>query len=272
VSAASSASPPEPLPVGPLERRLREARDQGRKLLVPYLTGGYRDDWPRAVEAFAAAGADAIEVGIPFSDPVMDGPTIQEASAAALEAGVTPTSVLDTLGTIDPGVPLVTMSYYNTAFRMGHRRFAQDLVRAGVAGAIIPDLPFEELGPWAESADWAGVETVLLAAPTGSDERLARICARSRGFVYGVGLLGITGERAQLAASAIEIARRLKALTDKPVLVGIGVSTPEQAAEVAEVADGVIVGSAIVRRMLDGASVEETAEFVAALRAGLDRG
>jgi tryptophan synthase alpha chain len=211
-------------------------------------------------------------VGIPFSDPVMDGPTIQEASAAALRDGATPTSILDALERIDPGVPLVTMSYYNTAFRMGHRRFAQDLVRAGVSGAIVPDLPFEELDPWTESADWAGVETVLLAAPTGSDERLARICHRSRGFVYGVGLVGITGERAELAASATEIARRLKAITDKPVLVGVGVSTPDQAAEVAEVADGVIVGSAVVRRLIDGASVEETAEFVGSLRAGLDRG
>jgi tryptophan synthase alpha chain len=262
----------EATPLGTLERHLRAGRETGRKLLVPYLTGGYRDDWPRLVEAFAAAGADAIEVGIPFSDPVMDGPTIQEASAAALRDGATPTSILDTLGRVQPGVPLVTMSYYNTAFRMGHRRFAQDLVRAGVAGAIIPDLPFEELGPWAESADWAGVETVLLAAPTGSDERLARICERSRGFVYGVGLVGITGERAELAASATQIARRLKAVTDKPVLVGVGVSTPDQAAEVAQVADGVIVGSAVVRRLLDGSSVEETAEFVAALRAGLDRG
>jgi tryptophan synthase alpha chain len=258
--------------IGPLEAHLRDRRDSGRKLLVPYLTGGYRDDWAQLVEAFADAGADAIEVGIPFSDPVMDGPTIQEASAAALAAGVTPSSILDTLGRVDSGVPLIAMAYYNTAFRMGHRRFAQDLVRAGVTGAIVPDLPFEELDPWTESADWAGVETVLLAAPTGSDERLRRICARSRGFVYGVGVVGITGERTELAASATQIARRLKELTDKPVLIGVGVSTPDQAAEVAEVADGVVVGSAVVRKLLDGASVEQTAEFVGALRSGLDRG
>jgi tryptophan synthase alpha chain len=139
-----------------------------------------------------------------------------------------------------------------------------------VAGAIVPDLPLEEVGEWAGAADAAGVETVLLAAPTGSDERLARICERSRGWVYGVGLLGVTGERAELARSALEIARRLKALTDKPVLVGIGVSTPDQAAEVARVADGVVVGSALVRRLLDGGGPEGAGAFVAELRAGLD--
>ena len=136
-----STAPADATAVGPLEAHLRARRDAGAKLLVPYLTGGYRADWARAVEAFGAAGADAIEVGIPFSDPVMDGPTIQEASAAALADGATPSTVLDTLGSIDPGVPLVTMSYYNTAFRMGHRRFARDLDRACVARAIVTDLP-----------------------------------------------------------------------------------------------------------------------------------
>ena len=152
----------------------------------------------------------------------------------------------------------------------GHERFARSLAEAGVAGAIVPDLPLEEIGPWAEAADAAGVETVLLAAPTGSAARLARVCARSRGWVYGVGLLGVTGERASLARSALDIARRLKAATDKPVLVGIGVSDPAQAAEVASVADGVIVGSAVVRRLLDGGGPEAVGGFVAELRAGLD--
>ncbi|MGY6500154.1 MAG: tryptophan synthase subunit alpha [Acidimicrobiales bacterium] len=258
--------------VGPLEHHLRERRAAGRKLLLPYVTGGYRDDWPRMVEAFAAAGADAIEIGIPFSDPVMDGPTIQEASSRALDAGTTPTSVIDAVADIDPGVPLVAMTYYNIAYRMGHRRFAQDLHAAGIAGAILPDLPLEEVGPWAESADWAGVETVLLAAPTGSDERLARVCERARGFVYGVGVVGITGERAALAESATQIARRLKAITDKPVVIGLGVSTPDQAAEIAQIADGVVVASAIIRRLLDGQGFDAAVDFVGELRAGLDRG
>ena len=256
--------------IGKLEATLRGARDEGRKLLVPYVTGGF-PGWARTVEAVAAAGADAIEVGIPFSDPVMDGPTIQEASERALAAGATPQGIVAELGELDTGgVPLVSMSYYNTVHRYGLERFAQSLASAGVAGAIVPDLPLEEVGPWAEAADAAGVETILLAAPTADDDRLVRICERSRGWVYGVGLLGVTGERDKLARSALEMARRLKAVTDKPVLVGIGVSTPEQAAEVAAVADGVIVGSALVRRLLDGGGPEAAGAFVADLRAGLD--
>jgi len=234
------------------------------------VTGGLGDDWLRVVEAVAAAGADAIEVGIPFSDPVMDGPTIQEASALALESGVTPASVLDEVAKTDPGVPLIAMTYYNVAFHMGHERFAASLKRAGIAGAILPDLPLEEVGPWADVADAHGIETVMLAAPTAPDERLPRIVERTRGFVYGVGLVGITGERAALASSAKEIARRLKDITDKPVIIGIGVSNPEQAAEICEIADGVVVASAIIRRMLDGGSTDQAIEFVAALRAGLD--
>lgn len=240
------------------------------KLLVPYVTGGL-PGWERAVEAIAAAGADAIEVGIPFSDPVMDGPVIQVASDRALSAGATPLGILDSLARLDVGdVPLVVMTYYNTVHRHGHERFASSLAKAGVAGAIVPDLPLEEVGEWAEAADTAGVATVLLAAPTASDERLKRICDRSRGWVYAVGLLGVTGERSEVQRSALEIAGRLKTITDKPVLVGVGVSNPEQAAEIAQVADGVVVGSALVRRLLDGAGPEGAAEFVASVRAGLD--
>lgn len=253
-----------------LETVLRQARAAGRKLLVPYVTGGF-PDWEPTVEAVADAGADAIEVGIPFSDPVMDGATIQEASARALAAGATPMAIVDALGRLDVGaVPLVVMTYYNTVHRHGHRRFASSLASSGVAGAIVPDLPLEELGEWARAADVAGIATVLLAAPTASDERLAAIAERSQGWVYGVGLLGVTGERAQLRRSALDIAQRLKALTEKPVLVGIGVSTAAQAAEVAEVADGVIVGSALVRRLLEGGGHAAAASFVAELRAGLD--
>lgn len=257
---------------GRLESALRGARARGRKLLVPYLTGGLGDDWADCLRAVAAAGADAIEVGVPFSDPVMDGPVIQEASERALRSGATPPAILDRLRTLDAGVPLAVMTYYNLAFHAGHERFAAQLASAGVAAAILPDLPLEEAGPWCEAADGAGVETVMLAAPTAPDERLPRVCARARGFVYAVGLLGVTGERDRLASSALVIAERLKAVTDKPVLVGIGVSNAEQAREVCEVADGVVVGSALVRRVLEGGGPEAAAEFVGSLRAGLDRG
>ncbi len=258
--------------MGDLERALRSARDAGRKLLVPYVTGGLGSDWTDVVRAVAAAGADAIEIGIPFSDPVMDGPTIQEASERALAAGTTPQSILHDLRGLDAGVPLAVMTYYNIAFHMGHERFAQSLAAAGVAAAILPDLPLEESGPWCEVADAAGVETVMLAAPTAPDDRLPAICARARGFVYGVGLLGVTGERNALAESALVIAKRLKAVTDVPVLVGVGVSTPEQAREISQVADGVVVGSALIRRLLDGGGPEGAAAFVRALREGLDHG
>ncbi len=253
-----------------LESTLRAARDAGRKLLVPYVTGGLGGAWLDVVRAVAAAGADAIEIGIPFSDPVMDGSTIQEASQRALDIGATPESIAADLARLDITVPTVVMTYYNPVLHMGHERFAALLARSGVDGAIVPDLPLDELDGWGAAADAAGVETVLLAAPTTSDERLAAICARSRGFVYGVALMGVTGEREVLARQAVRMGERLKAVTDRPVLLGVGISNAAQAAEAAAAADGVIVGSALVRRLLAGGGPEQAGRFVEELRAGLD--
>jgi tryptophan synthase alpha chain len=255
---------------GTLEAALRTARAAGRKLLVPYVTGGLRDDWTSVAAAMAAGGADAIEIGIPFSDPVMDGPTIQEASARALERGATPSGIVGALAGVDVGVPLVAMTYYNLVFRAGHRRFASELVRGGVCGAIIPDLPLEESEEWEADAAAAGVETVLLAAPVTPDDRLVRIAARSRGFVYAVGLMGVTGERDAVAATAGALARRIKAVTDKPVLIGFGISTPAHAVAAAASSDGVVVASALMRRYLDGASPDELGSQVADIRRALD--
>ncbi len=261
--------------MGAFEDALRSRRSAGGKCLVPYLTGGL-GEWASYLRAAAAAGADAIEVGVPFSDPVMDGPVIQEASERALRAGATPVTILDELARADVGVPTAVMTYANLVDRAGWQRFAASLAAAGVSAAILPDIPLEETGPWCEAADSAGVETVLLAAPTAPDDRLERIVARSRGFVYAVGLLGITGERAELADSATRIASRLKQVTDLPVLVGVGISTPEQAVEVCEVADGVVVGSALVRQVLESGagsdSTEVVAELVGSFRRALDAG
>lgn len=250
-----------------LETSLLAKRAAGRKLLVPYITGGF-PGWERAIEAAAHAGADAVEIGLPFPDPVMDGPVIQEASQKALDAGATPVAILQAVAGLDIDIPLAVMCYYNTVFRMGHERFAATLASSGISAAIVPDLPLEESGEWCAAADAAGVETVMLAAPTAPDARLPLICARARGFVYAVGLLGVTGERAALAESALTMARRLKAVTDKPVLVGVGVSNAQQAFEASQVADGVIMGASVMRRMLDGGP-DAVGDFVAEVRAAL---
>jgi len=253
-----------------LESHLRARREAGARLLVPYVTGGLGHDWTDVVRAVVDAGADAVEIGIPFSDPVMDGPTIQAASQRALDAGATPTSILADARTLDVGIPLAVMTYCNLVFHAGCVRFAEALRDAGIAGAILPDLPLGEIGEWADAADAADVETVMLAAPNTTDERLAAICARSRGFVYGVSLMGITGERASLADSATRIASRAKAATDLPVLLGVGISTPEQAAEASTVADGVVVGSALIARLLEGGGPAGAHELIASFRAALD--
>ncbi|HEV8063326.1 MAG TPA: tryptophan synthase subunit alpha [Acidimicrobiales bacterium] len=253
-----------------LATHLRATRDSGRKLLIPYVTGGLGSDWVATLEAVASAGADAVEIGLPFSDPMIDGPIIQKASVEALRQGATTQGIVQDVAKADLPVPVAVMTYYNIVARTGHHRMAHMLAEAGITGAILPDLPVDEIGDWADNADHAGVATVLLAAPTTTDLRLRQICARARGFLYAVGLMGVTGERHELAASAATIAERCKAATDLPVIVGIGISTPQQAAEVSRVADGVAVGSALVHRILDGGGPEGAAQLVREFRQALD--
>jgi tryptophan synthase alpha chain len=254
--------------MGRIEDEFRAKRADGRKLLVPYITGGY-PGWQEAIRACAANGADAVEIGIPFSDPVMDGPVIQQASQAALEAGVTPASILDEVPNLDVGIPLAVMTYYNLVHHPGPERFAANLARAGISGAILPDLPLEESGPWCEAADANGIETIMLAAPTAPDDRLPLVAARARGFLYSVGLLGVTGERSSLADTATDLAGRLKAITDRPVLVGVGVSNAEQAYQATRVADGVIQGASMVRRLMESGP-DAVGDYVAEVRAAID--
>jgi tryptophan synthase alpha chain len=254
-----------------LEKELRARRERGRKLLIPYLMGGMTDDWVQSLEAVVDAGADAVEVGIPFSDPMMDGPVIQEAALHALGRGTVPDEVLDGIARADLSVPVAVMTYYNIIFRAGHKRMARSLAAAGVGGAILPDLSIEELGPWAVEADAAGIDTVLLVAPSSPPERVEQICARARGFVYAVARMGVTGERREVGSEMASVVERIRRWTDMPVCVGVGVSTPAQAAEVCEVADGVVVGSALVRRLLEDGGPEGAAAFVRSLREAIDQ-
>lgn len=255
---------------GPLESTLRSLRDDGRKALVPYITGDLFPEWLEVLSAVIDNGASAVEIGIPFSDPVMDGPTIQAANDRALARGATPHTILGALRDFEAPIPLAAMTYYNIAFRMGHERYASMLTDAGVTAAILPDMPLEESEPWTSISAGQGIETIQFAAPTSPDDRLVRVGAAATGFVYAVGLLGITGVRTELASSAIEIARRVKDVTDMPVLVGVGISNPEQAVQACEVADGVIVGSAIVQKMLDGEGAAGVGTLVHEFRAALD--
>jgi tryptophan synthase alpha chain len=236
-------------------------RDAHRKLLMPYLTGFVTEDWTDHLRAFADAGADAIEVGLPFSDPTLDGATVQEANGAALARGATASAILAELARLAADLPpLVVSTYANLALRLP----PADLAGAGIAGLIVPDLPLDEI----DQID--GIDLALLVAPSTPDGRLAEICRRSRGFVYAVSVMGTTGERTELAATATALVERIRPETTLPVLVGFGVSTPGHAAEAARSADGVIVGAAVLRRVLDGATPSEVGAYLAKMRLALD--
>jgi tryptophan synthase alpha chain len=236
-----------------------------RPLLVPYVTGGITPDWTDYLLAYQDAGADAIEVGLPFSDPMLDGATIQQASDRALARGATTDAILAGLRAVRPRmrVPLIVMTYANLVLRRAD--CARRLRDAGVTGLIVPDLPVDEI----DGLDTAGLDLILLAAPSTPDDRLREICARSRRFVYAISVMGTTGERAALAGSAATLARRVRAMTDLPVLIGFGVSTPEQAAEAGRAGDGVVIASALMRKVLDGATPAELGRAVVALRSAL---
>lgn len=238
--------------MGALEERLRAVRAAGGRAFVPYVTGGSPGVDASLLRALADAGADAIEVGIPHSDPIMDGGVIQEASRIALEAGTRPPDVLATIREASLEIPVAVMTYANPVLRIGFDGFAFSLGDAGVSGAIVPDLPVDESEELAAAAAARGVDVVLLAAPGTSPDRLAAIGAASHGFVYCVTTYGVTGARDSLAGTAKDLVGALRQATDLPLLVGVGISTPEQAHDACGFADGVIVGSALVARLVDG--------------------
>jgi tryptophan synthase alpha chain len=227
------------------------ARANGRRAaLMPYLMGGYPDlesSW-RIGRAYADAGADLVEVGVPFSDPLADGPVIHAAATAALRAGVTPHDALELAGAVAEAVPVVVMCYANVIVARGLERFADGLLAAGVSGLIVPDLPLEESSAVVAACDARGIALVPLAAPTTPDSRLARIGAVARGFLYTVSVTGTTGERGGIDEQLGALISRVAAHTDVPVAVGFGIGSPEQAAAAADAgAEGVIIGSRLVR-------------------------
>ncbi len=253
-----------------------KAAAENRAALVGYLPAGF----PTVAGAIAAAcaiadaGADVIEIGLPYSDPLMDGPVIQEAVHRALTGGVRVADVLRTVAAVAAaGVPVLVMTYWNPIEHYGVRAFARDLAGAGGAGMITPDLTPEEAQPWLRAAAEQQLDPVFLVAPSSSDQRLDLITAACRGFVYAASLMGTTGARATVGGDAAGLVRRVRARTSLPVAVGLGVRDRAQAAEVASFADGVIVGSAFVSRMLaaadQAAAIAQVRDLAADLAAGV---
>jgi tryptophan synthase alpha chain len=241
-----------------------------RAALMPYLMGGFPDLDASTAAGLAAAdaGADLIELGIPFSDPLADGPVIHAAATAALAAGATPRAVLGSCERLAESLPVVLMVYANVVLTAGAEAFALRAAAAGAAGLIVPDLPHDEAAEVRAACDAEGLALVPLVAPTTTRERVAEIGADARGFVYTVALTGTTGERPELPPGLTEAVNRVRAATELPVAVGFGISTPQQAGAVAQVADGVIVGSRVVRAAGDGGAAAVgglVAELAAAL-------
>jgi tryptophan synthase alpha chain len=252
-----------------LEKTLAGAKAENRAALIAYLPAGFPtvDGGIDAVKAVLEGGADIVEVGLPHSDPVLDGPVIQTADDIALKNGVRIADVLRTVREAHAatGKPVLVMTYWNPVDRYGTERFAAELAAAGGAGCILPDLPVEESEVWRRAAGLHGLATVFVVAPSSRDERLGTITAAGSGFVYAASLMGVTGTRASVGEQAADLVRRTRATTELPVCVGLGVSDAAQAAEVAGFADGVIVGSAFVKRLLDHA--DDPAAGLAAVRA-----
>jgi tryptophan synthase alpha chain len=261
--------------VTPLAEVFAASREAGRSALVGYLPAGYPSvkDAAAAMTAMVEAGVDIVEVGLPYSDPLIDGPTIQTAVDAALRSRTSMADVFDTVREVArTGAPVLVMSYWNPIERYGVQRFAADLKAAGGAGVITPDLPPDEAQPWLAASDSAELDRIFLVAPSSTDARLRYVAEHCRGFVYAASTMGVTGARESVGRRAEELVDRVRAVTALPVCVGLGVSSGSQAAEVASFAEGVIVGSALVRRMLDAEDGEEARRSVAELAAELAAG
>lgn len=251
------------------------AAAQDRAALIGYLPAGFptRADSVRLMRAMVAAGVDIVEVGLPYSDPLMDGPVIQAAAAQALAGGMTPADVISVAGEVaESGAAVAVMSYWNPVERFGVEAFARDLASAGGCAVITPDLTPEESAPWVTASDAQGIDRVYLVAPSSTEVRLRTVSAACTGFVYAASTMGVTGARDQVSTSAESLVARVRAVTDLPVAVGLGVSSGEQAAQIAAYADGVIVGSAFVRAIQQAESIAEAEAAVATLAGELAAG
>lgn len=262
-----------------LEEMFIQTRAENRSALIGYLPAGFpsKHGCKNAIAVLAKAGIDAVEIGYPYSDPVMDGPTIQQAADISLRAGTGAADVFDTLKFAhELGLPAVVMTYWNPIERYGIQRFASDISFNGGSGVITPDLTIEESQKWDESARAAGINRIYVVAPSTADDRLARVTAECSGFVYAASLMGVTGTRTDLSSGGRDLVARVRQVTDLPVAVGLGVSTRDQARTVAGYADGVIVGSAFIKTLLDAKDEESglvalsllASELVAGVREG----
>ncbi len=260
-----------------IEGAFAAAREDGRAALMPYLMGGFPDhETATAVaRAYVDAGADLIELGVPFSDPLADGPVIHAADTAALKAGATLESVLETCKAVSESVPVALMVYANMVLAAGHAELADQAADAGAAGVIVPDLPLEEREPLADALGQRGLALIPLVAPNTPPARRAEICSRAEGFVYLVSTKGVTGEREELPRELADLIAATKAAASVPVAVGFGISTPKQAAGVGEIADGIIIGTRLVREVADApdrdAAVAAVTGFLSETRAALAR-
>jgi tryptophan synthase alpha chain len=264
--------------VSALHEAFSRARAEGRAALIGYLPSGFptQEQGVALATAMVEAGVDIVEVGLPYSDPLMDGPTIQAAVLQSLNSGSNVAHVLDTVAAVAAtGAPTLVMSYWNPIERIGVGAFADRLRAAGGAGVITPDLTPEEADAWVAATSAAGLDRVFLVAPSSSDERIAAVAGITNGFVYAASLMGVTGARSSVGSGARDLVARVRALTDLPVAVGLGVSTGDQAAEVASYADGVIVGSAFIARILaapdHAGAVAAVRELATELAAGVRR-
>jgi tryptophan synthase alpha chain len=235
-----------------ITRKFKELRSRNAKAFIPYIMAGDPDmkKTGELISVLEDCGADIIELGVPFSDPIADGPTIQKAAQRALEEGVTLGKVIEFVAALRTAtqVPIILMTYYNLVFRYGEERFVHDARTAGVDGLILPDLPPDEAGNLLRHAGRSGPDIIFLLAPTSTDDRIRKVARTSSGFIYYVPVTGITGSRFSLDPLIESHMGRIRNITDKPVAVGFGISTPEEAAVISRYADGVIIGSAIVKK------------------------